>query len=120
MDSDFQVELAPDVRQLAALRRSLAQWLATAEVESSAREAVILAAHEAAANAVEHAHAPVVVSGSRGRDSVTVVVTNTGPWKESEGSEFRGRGLPIMRGLMSHVDIGSDDAGSVVTMRLTL
>jgi anti-sigma regulatory factor (Ser/Thr protein kinase) len=120
VNSDFQVEVAPDVRELAALRRSLAEWLARAEVESSAREAVILATHEAAANAVEHAHAVVIVSGTCDCDGVTVVVTNTGPWKESEGSEFRGRGLPIMHGLMSHVDIGSDDAGSVVTMRLTL
>jgi anti-sigma regulatory factor (Ser/Thr protein kinase) len=99
---------------------SLAEWLAQAEVEPSARAAVILATHEAAANAVEHAHAPVVVSGSRDANSVTVVVTNTGPWREPEGGEFRGRGLPIMHGLMSDVDIGSDDAGSVVTMRLTL
>ena len=118
MNSHFQFEVAPDVRELAALRRSLAEWLA--RVESSARDAVILATHEAAANAVEHAHAGVVVTASRNRDRVTVVVRNSGGWKESDGSEGRGRGLILMRALMSQVEIGSRQDGTVVRMHLAL
>ena len=50
--SDFHVELPPDLAQLAALRRSLADWLAREDVEPNVRDAVILATHEAAANAL--------------------------------------------------------------------
>lgn len=117
---DFHIDLPLDVAQLGLLRRSLADWLLRAEVEPSASAAVILATHEAAANAMEHAHAAPSVTGSCDQDRVTVVVRNAGEWKESDGSEYRGRGLILMRGLMSQVDIGSGPGGSVVRMQLTL
>jgi anti-sigma regulatory factor (Ser/Thr protein kinase) len=118
--SNFHIELPPDVAQLASLRRSLSDWFAGAEVGPRASEAVILATHEAVANAMEHAHAGVVVTGSRDQDRVTVVVRNSGGWKGSDGSEHRGSGLTLVRGLMSQVDIGSGSGGSVVRMQLTL
>jgi anti-sigma regulatory factor (Ser/Thr protein kinase) len=91
--SDFEMQLAPAAVQLAPLRSSLAGWLAQAEVEPNAGAAIVLAAHEAAANAIEHAHAGVVVTASCDGDRVTVVVTNAGGWKEWGGDEYRGRGL---------------------------
>lgn len=118
--SDFHAKLPPDTAQLASLRRSLADWFARAEVEPNASAAVILATHEAVANAMEHAHAEVVVTGSREQNRVTVVVKNSGGWKESDSSEYRGRGLILMRGLMSQVDIGSGADGSLVRMQLVL
>jgi anti-sigma regulatory factor (Ser/Thr protein kinase) len=120
VESTFHEELPPDVSELASLRRSLADWLAQAEVHSGATDAIILATHEAAANAVEHADARLVVTGSRDEDSVTVVVRDAGRWKESQGGEFRGLGLPLMQAVMSEVDVGSYDGGSVIRMRLTL
>ena len=120
MESTFHVELPPDRGELASLRRSLADWLAQAEVHSGATDAIILATHEAAANAVEHADAGLVVTGARDQDSVIVVVRDAGRWKESEGAEFRGLGLPLMDALMSQVDVGSYDGGSIIRMRLTL
>ena len=118
MVSDFHIQLPPDVAQLAPLRRQLAEWLAQAEVEPNASAAVVLATHEAAANAVEHAHASVVVTVSRDENRVTVVVRNSGGWKESDGDEHRGRGLILMRSLMSLVEVGSRPDGSVVRMHL--
>lgn len=118
MVSDFHLEVPPDVARLASLRRSLAEWLAQADVEPNASAAVVLATHEAAANAVEHAQAGVVVTVSRDGNRVTVVVRNAGGWKESDGDEYRGRGLILMRGLMSVVDVGSRPDGSVVRMHL--
>ena len=120
MGSDFQAELPPDLAQLALLRRLLAAWLARVEVDAIASDAVILATHEAAANAVEHARAEVVVTGFRDEDRVTVLVRNSGGWKESDGSEFRGRGLVLIRGLMSKVDIDSGPSGSLIRMQLLL
>ena len=112
------MELPPDLAQLASLRRSLADWLAQGEVDPSATEAVILATHEAVANAIEHAQAGVVVTASRDRDRVTVVVRNAGEWKASNGDEYRGRGLGLMDALMSQVEIASRPDGSVVRMQL--
>jgi anti-sigma regulatory factor (Ser/Thr protein kinase) len=120
MEPDFETELPPDLARLGSLRRALADWLTRADVEASAREAVVLAAHEAAANAVQHADSAVIVTGFRDGDGVTVVVRNAGPWREAQRSEFRGRGLPLMHGLMSSVEVASDDGGSVVQLRLTL
>jgi anti-sigma regulatory factor (Ser/Thr protein kinase) len=120
MVSDFHIRLPPDAGQLAPLRRSLADWLAHAEVEPNASAAVVLATHEAAANAIEHAQAEVVVTVSRDRDRMTVVVRNAGGWKESDEDEYRGRGLILMRGLMSQVEVGSHPDGSVVRMQLSL
>ena len=118
--SQFEAELPPDLAHLRLLRRALADWLAEVEVEPGASAAVILATHEAAGNAMQHAAAPVIVLASRDPGGVTVVVRNAGPWKESDGSESRGRGLPLMHGLMSNVDVASGDGGSVVRMRMTL
>jgi anti-sigma regulatory factor (Ser/Thr protein kinase) len=118
--SDFEAELPPDLAHLWLLRRRLSDWLAAAEVEASASDAIVLATHEAAGNAMQHAGASVFVLASRDLNGVTVVVRNAGRWKASEGSELRGRGLPLMRGLMSSVDVESDDGESLVKMRLTL
>ena len=120
MDADFHIELPLDIAQLATLRRSLAGWLARADVEPNAADAVILATHEAVANAMEHALSAVVVTGSRDHDRVTVVVRNSGGWKESNREESRGRGLILMGVLMSQVEIASRSDGSVVRMHLTL
>ena len=120
MKSDFHVELPPDTAQLASLRRLLADWCARADVEPSATEAVILATHEAASNAMEHAHAEVIVTGSHDQERVTVIVENAGRWKEPARSKYRGSGLILMRGLMSQVDIDPYPDRSVVTMQLVL
>lgn len=120
VESQFQAELPPDLAHLRVLRRALTDWLAGAEVEPRASEAIILATHEAAGNAMQHAEASVIVLASRDLAGVTVIVRNAGPWKEPEGSEVRGRGLPLMRGLMSSLDITSDNRESLVEMRLTL
>jgi hypothetical protein len=90
------MRLPPDAGQLAPLRRSLADWLAHAEVEPNASAALVLATHEAAANAIEHAQAEVVVAVSRDRGRMTVVVRSAGGWKESDEDEYRGRGLILM------------------------
>jgi anti-sigma regulatory factor (Ser/Thr protein kinase) len=79
-----------------------------------------LATHEAAANAVEHAQAGVVVTVSRDGNRVTVVVRNAGGWNEPDGDKYRGRGLILMRGLMSLVEVGSRPDGSVIRMQLVL
>ena len=120
MESEFQAELPPDLAQLRLLRRRLADWLAETGVEPRAGEAIVLATHEAAGNAIQHAAASVIVLAARDRAGLTVIVRNAGTWKEFDGSEYRGRGLPLMRELMSSVHIASANGESVVEMRRTL
>jgi anti-sigma regulatory factor (Ser/Thr protein kinase) len=92
---------------LAGLRRSLTAWLDLASPSSDVRDSVLLATHEAAANAMVHgeAESPVTVSASKNDDGgFTVEVTNHGRWKEPEVGHS-GRGFPMMVELMSEVAV---------------
>ncbi len=48
-----------------------------------------------------------------------MTVTDRGRWREARG-ENRGRGLPLMRGLMEQVDVEPADGGTSVVLRRTL
>lgn len=120
MRSDFHAELPPDVARLASLRRSLSEWLEGASVEPSISAAVVLATHEAVANAVRSAHADVSVIGSRDEDRLTVVATSADAWRDTDWSEDTPHGLTLIRGLMSEVDVDPGPTRSVVRMRLAL
>ena len=51
----FQTTLPPDPSRLASLRAALRAWLEAAGVADPPRSELVLATHEAAANAIEHA-----------------------------------------------------------------
>ena len=93
-----------------------------AGVTADARDAVVLATHEAAANAMEHARGAgrVTVRGEVEEDAVMVVVTNAGDWREPVHLDGRGRGMALIRALMSDVDIETDSRRCVVRMRRAL
>ena len=48
-----------------------------------------------------------------------MVITDRGSWREARGAN-RGRGLPLMRGLMESVDVRRADGGTAVELRRTL
>jgi anti-sigma regulatory factor (Ser/Thr protein kinase) len=50
---------------------------------------------------------------------VVVTVTDRGNWRDARG-ENRGRGLPLMRGLMESVEVEPADGGTSVVLRRTL
>jgi len=117
------MSLALDLFLLRGLRRELAAWLARTRVIGEAREEIILATHEAAANAIEHARSgsEVTVRGVRDASKVVVVVTNSGRWKEPRPfDEKRGRGLTLMRRLMSDLEIQVRSQRTTVRMRKDL
>lgn len=102
------------------LRRELTSWLEVAEVAGSARDSIVLATHEAAANAIEHAQlgSEVTVRGMRDHDELMVVVTNTGTWKKSRhDDDVRGRGIALMKALMSEIDVRRESRRTTVTVR---
>ena len=82
------------------------------------RAAVVLATHEAVANAIQHAGAPghVVVRGESGSDGVVIEVSDDGHWKPPDDppSEERGRGLTLIRSLVSDAQIKTGDRGTTV------
>ena len=114
----FTSTLAHDLTLLRGLRHSLDSWLELAGAPVEARASIVLATHEAMANAMQHGEsgAPVTVRAEQDAEKgFMVMVFNKGSWKEPEpGRVKRGRGLLLMTGLMSDVDI---HAGTKVRMR---
>lgn len=89
------------------MRRLLVSWLELAGAPEDVRSALLLATHEAAAKAMEHGQpeSPVTVTASHGDDGGFIIeVTNCGGWRKPEPGHT-GRGLAMMRELMSEVAI---------------
>lgn len=118
----FEASFPRDLHRLRTLRRDLRRWLERIDVDPAQRDAVVLAVHEAAANAIEHAGAKVTVRGARDEDRLIVVVSNEGRWTGSSPTHdlARGRGLTIMDGLMSRLEISRGAGRTTVRMRLDL
>jgi anti-sigma regulatory factor (Ser/Thr protein kinase) len=101
----FAATLVDGPTELRGLRHVLGSWLELMDASADVRGAVMLATHEAAANAMAHGEpeGPVTVSACQDDDgSFTVEVTNHGGWKEPSPGHH-GRGLLMMNELMSHV-----------------
>jgi signal transduction histidine kinase/ActR/RegA family two-component response regulator len=81
-------------------RRRLRAWLEAAGVGPDQTYDLLLAACEAATNAVEHAQEPteafVDVTASVSADGVTIAVRDYGQWRERVPSMDRGRGSTLM------------------------
>ena len=119
----FETRLSLDLSLLRGLRRDLAAWLMQVQVNGRVSDDIILAAHEATANAIEHAHlgTEVTVRGVRDEGKVVIVVTNSGAWKKPRSmDEMRGRGLALMKQLMSDLEIQTKSQRTVIRMRKDL
>jgi anti-sigma regulatory factor (Ser/Thr protein kinase) len=102
------------------IRRGLRVFLDTTELSDDESQDLVLAACEAATNAVEHAQHPELpffdVSAEIGLGIVTVEVRDHGRWLEPTPSPYRGRGLAMMRALSdTTVSVGAH--GTTVTIR---
>ena len=116
---EFHFTLPIDAAFLAGLRHALGTWLENAGIDDRQRDDLVLATHEAAANAIEHGAPsdPVWVNAFLLGGEITVEVHDNGQWKTSqEHSGERGRGLVLAERLVSHVEILSDAQGT--TLRL--
>ena len=116
--------MAAEPARLATLRRELRTWLSGRGVDGAVIADVLVAATEAASNAMEHAYGnddsrTVVVEGLVGADLV-LTVRDRGRWTGQVRRHERGRGLPLMRSLMDRVEIEPSDQGTIVRMRRSL
>ena len=112
-----------ELARLGELRRDLAAWLDQTDLSDELRSSVVLATHEAAANAIEHAEPckAVEVRAAIERDKLTVAVTDTGAWKHASfDNDERGRGLMMISVLMPHVEITSEPRGTTIRMSTPL
>src|SRR5215212_1589465 len=103
-----------------SLRHGLRAVLDDSGVAADDLNDLLLAACEAATNAIEHAQEPsqpffdVLVEGHDG--DVTIVVHDHGRWRDGPVGPYRGRGLQMMRAL-ADTTITSRPQGTTVTMR---
>ena len=119
----FETALSLDLSLLGGLRRELKAWLTSVQVVGDVTDEIILATHEAAANAIEHARmgTEVTVRGVRDESKVLIVVANSGAWIAPRSlDEMRGRGLILMKQLMSDLEIQVKSQRTVVRMRKDL
>jgi anti-sigma regulatory factor (Ser/Thr protein kinase) len=120
---DFELRVRAEAEQLQHARRALESWLGGLGTGPEVGAEIALAAHEAAANVVEHAYrggAGELVLRARADDGqVMVVVEDDGEWRAPSRTDQRGRGLALMHGLMDDVTITAteDGSGTRVTLR---
>jgi anti-sigma regulatory factor (Ser/Thr protein kinase) len=116
----FFTQLDSDLAALAALRHSLASWLEQEGMPEPPLEAVVLATHEAVVNSIQHAGAsgPVEVTARHEPDEWVVEVADDGHWKARDvpRPDDRGRGIDLMRALVSRVEIITNGGGTLVRL----
>jgi GAF domain-containing protein/anti-sigma regulatory factor (Ser/Thr protein kinase) len=109
-----------DPTVLSGMRQSLRDWLAAVGADEDDTYDVLVAATEAAANAVEHAYGPIDATfeieaqALRGGELV-VVVRDSGSWRPPRGHN-RGRGTLLMQQLMDDFEVTTGEAGTEVRM----
>jgi anti-sigma regulatory factor (Ser/Thr protein kinase) len=103
---------------LGPLRSDFRDWLAVTRAPASDQAAILLAVHEAAANAIEHSGSggPVAIGATLEDGSIVAEVSDTGSWKTVGPSDERGRGLALIAGLVSQLEITPRPGGTSVRM----
>ncbi|MFG1868092.1 SpoIIE family protein phosphatase [Micromonospora arborensis] len=119
----FALRLPADPTRLSVLRKRLEDFLVAHAVDETDVFDLTVAVSEAAANAIEHPVHPVeaVISVEVAIEdrTVTATVRDSGQWRESTGSGFRGRGLALIRAL-GELTVQRTDEGTEVTLRRQL
>ncbi len=115
----LRLELPSDLSSLWYARRLLGRWLDRAGASEREAREIQLAAHEACANAVEHAYrfgdSIVGFEAALVDGEVTLKITDTGQWREPV-DVGRGRGISLMQGLMDTVSVDGAHRGTTVEL----
>lgn len=105
------------------LRRALRAFLEGLRLDYGRLDDILLAAGEAAGNAIEHAYrdqsGKVRLVAYVAEQRLVVEVRDSGRWR-LDGDPERGRGLGIMRALVDRVSIESTRSGTSVRLELRL
>lgn len=119
----LEIEIPAAAEQLAPTRKALRDWLTQAGIGPVQTMDVLVAVGEALANAIEHGHrdrpgGTVTLRAVALADRLDVTVVDTGVWKpvHFDPAAHRGRGIELMRALMSDVAIEPGDGGTTISM----
>ena len=104
------------------VRRSLQRFITALGYDEDNGFAILTAAGEAIANAVEHAYfgpPGIVRMQAQVHEGVLIIVVeDDGKWKPAQRRDERGRGLPLMRALMDTVEIRTHAARTEVRLSI--
>jgi len=118
---DFNFALLPDASRLRGFRRALTDWMRGHAVEPTLRTDLLIAAHEAVANAIEHAgsRAEIRIRGTLEPSTIYIEVQDKGTWKHptTEQAYERGRGLALIAALVTDSHIIHNEGGT--TLRIS-
>ncbi|MFF5052463.1 SpoIIE family protein phosphatase [Micromonospora sp. NPDC000663] len=119
----FALRLPADPTRLSVLRKRLEDFLVAHSVGETDLFDLTVAVSEAAANAIEHpvhpAEPTISVEVAIEDRTVTATVRDSGRWRESTDSGFRGRGLSLIKAL-GDLSVRRTDEGTEVTLRRRL
>ncbi|SCL48991.1 SpoIIE family protein phosphatase [Micromonospora peucetia] len=119
----FTLRLPADPTRLSVLRKRLEGFLVAHRVTETDLFDLTVAVSEAAANAIEHPVEPVEptisVEVTVCDRTVVATVRDSGRWRESSGSGFRGRGLALIEAL-GELSVTRTAEGTEVTLRRRL
>jgi anti-sigma regulatory factor (Ser/Thr protein kinase) len=116
----LRLKLDAEPTVLSAMRHSLREWLAVAGATEDDAYDVLVAATEAAANAVEHAYGPAdatfeIEARVLAAGQVALIVRDNGAWRPPRGHN-RGRGTMLMQQLMDEFEVTTGESGTEVRM----
>jgi len=118
----FTLTLPAQPGELASMRALLRRWLRQTDGSKEDVAEILIAAGEAAANAIEHGgnDAAFEVAGVVDGDEVDITVTDHGSWRDKSPERGGGRGLVLMRELMDEVEVTRAEEGTTVRMKRRL
>jgi anti-sigma regulatory factor (Ser/Thr protein kinase) len=119
----FVVVLVARPGPVGVARRRFDRWLERTGIAEHVCQDAVLVAHEALANAADHAYRAAPEPGvvflvvTRTGDALTLVVRDRGSWREPDTAPTtRGRGLDLVRALGHCVDVRSAPGGTTVSV----
>jgi anti-sigma regulatory factor (Ser/Thr protein kinase) len=115
----FEKHVEHELSALKSLRRALDKWLQGGGLPDPPRAGIVLATHEALANAIEHSNSakPIHIKAEAHSDGFVIEITDDGQWKIPETPRVeRGRGLHLIKALVSDVQINSQPTGTTVRL----
>ena len=123
--ANYDTTIPADIAAARRARRGFEAWLKPTMADDQARAEVVLAVGEAITNSIEHAYGSgpnrrVRICATRNAERLQIRVCDYGRWKPTLHDPSRGRGLPLMHGLMDNVDISTGPEGTTVTLELNL
>jgi PAS domain S-box-containing protein len=120
----LEIEFPAEAERLSPVRSALRAWLARCGIDTTTAQNILVAAGEACANAIEHGHrfrpgGQIRLRAAATADDLHLTVTDGGRWKTPDpaADPHRGRGLALMRALMTEVTVSTGSAGTVVGLQ---